>query len=132
MKATSLFFTILFLTPVLLFSQNAAEPKKDDTINKVDANNKRTGYWEEKISDQIQKGYYVNDRKIGNWILCVNSGLLLKLESYNNGQRDRISISLDRKGHLNKQEFYRNDKLSGLSISYGQYSELPLSQINYL
>jgi len=132
MKTTSLIFTLLFLMPVLIFAQTATEKKTDDTTNKVDASNRRTGYWEEKIGDQIMKGYYVNDKRTGTWILCVNTGLLQKLESYDNGLKNGISISLDRKGHLKNQEYYKNDKLSGLSVTYGMYSEMPLSQINYI
>src|ERR1035438_10042819 len=117
MKTLSAIIVTLVFAPVLLFSQTTPDQKKTDSINIVDASNRRTGYWEKKNGDMVTKGIYVNDKKAGNWITCVNTGLLLKLEYYENGLRNGISITLDRKGHLNKQEFYKNDKLNGLAIN---------------
>ena len=82
--------------------------------------------------DQYAKGYYVNNKKSGIWITTLQNDMIQKLENYVDGSKDGISIIIDKKGHLLTQEYYKNGILNGLSIHFNSYSEMPVSEINYL
>jgi len=131
MKQIIFLLTMTMMTPVILFSQ--IDPiGNSDTINKMDPNKAKYGYWIEKIGDQIVKGYYVNNKKTGVWITTLSSNLIQRLEYYKDGVKDGISLSIDRKGHLMSQEYFKNGLLNGLSINYTAFSEMQVSEINYL
>ncbi len=125
-----IFFLFLFLLPALVFSQATA--KSADTINRVDANNVKYGFWSEKSNDQIVKGFYVNNKKTGVWVTTLSTNLIQRVENYVDGKKDGITLIIDRKGHLMSQEYYKNGVPHGLSISYSAYTEMPLNEINYL
>lgn len=76
MKTKVLILALTLLLPAILFSQNFTDAKKADTINKTDSKSQKIGYWEERIGDQISKGVYINNKKTGNWITCLQSGLI--------------------------------------------------------
>jgi len=132
MKKIFLISLMIFACRVFLVAQDSSVPKKD-TINRLDANMKKIGYWEEKMADLVVKGYYnIKNKKVGNWLtFYISNSMISKLEYYENDQKNGISLKFDRKGHITGQDFYKNDLLNGLSVSYNAFGELPVSEINF-
>jgi uncharacterized protein len=131
MKTTVLILALIFSFSLMTMAQAKVEQGRSDTINKMDASKQKSGYWEERSGDQISKGYYIEGKKDGNWIICLSSGLIMKLDTYDHGQRDGISLTLDKKAHLVKQEFYKNNILHGQMITYASYGDNPTAMVYY-
>lgn len=121
---------IFFSTSV--FSQTTNEKKSSDTLNRYDASRMKTGYWEEREGEFMMKGYYVNDKRINNWIGYHPNHMIQKIEFYTNGIKNGISVQFDRKGKIISVDFYKNGLLNGTSTTYNQFSESPVSETNYL
>ena len=91
MKKVFSLFAAIMMIPVLLFSQ-VDQMNSDTSINKLDANKAKTGYWVEKSGDQFVKGNYINNKKTGIWISTLQSNLIQRLENYVDGKKEGISI----------------------------------------
>ena len=95
MKRVAFFLSVLMMVPVFIFSQGIKQ--KNDTINRLNAQGQKSGYWEEQQADQIAKGNYVNNDKTGCWVTQTTNNLLVRVENYANGRKDGISIAFDRR-----------------------------------
>lgn len=105
--------------------------KLPDSVNKLDANGLKSGYWIERQGELTSKGIYVTNLKTGNWIIYYSNNSIHKLEYYNKGAKDGICLQFDRKGKLTLQENYTRGLLHGQTIYYGQYTETPMSEISF-
>jgi len=122
----------LFLIPITLKSQVNPVAKPSDTINKTDLSGLKTGYWEEKSGEILNKGVYFLNKKEGSWVGFYPSNVLAKLEYYKGGQKDGPSVQLDRRGKVNLFESYRLGLLNGQQVVYSQLGDFPVSETNYL
>lgn len=129
--AIALFMTFLGIAAT---AQTTETPKQPDTINKLNAAGLKTGYWEEKAADNISKGMYDANKKIGTWVTYFsNNNQLYRLESYNNaGQRHGIFLTFDRKNRIQAVEYYKDGLYHGTSIIYGSTNEFPVSETSYV
>ena len=127
-QISRLILIIVLISPFYLYSQ---VPKPADSINKYDANHLKTGIWEERMGDLTTKGLYIANKKEKNWVTYLPNNLIYKLEYYENGMRNGIALTFDRKAKLMNQDYYKNDQLDGMSVAYSQYNETPLSEINW-
>lgn len=137
-KIVFLFSLIALILPISLKAQvKPAEQVKSndlilpDSVNHLDANGLKTGYWIERQGELTSKGIYNASRKTGNWVIYYSNNTIHKLEYYTDGVKDGISLQFDRKGKLTLQENYRNGILNGQAIYYGQYTETPMSETNF-
>ncbi|HZX62045.1 MAG TPA: toxin-antitoxin system YwqK family antitoxin [Bacteroidales bacterium] len=129
MKRIAFFLSVLMIAPVFLFSQGT--PQKNDTLNRLNGQGQKSGYWEEQMADQLAKGYYLNNNKTGCWITQLANNLLVRIDNYSNGKKDGVSITFDRRNRILGQENYKNGLLDGVSINYNNYNEFPLTEIYY-
>src|ERR1700746_3281553 len=114
---------ILFLITMLTMNLAAFSNTPADT-NKTDNTGKKTGFWKEKIASFDFYGNYVNDKKEGLWIAYYGNGIIGTIEEYKNGRKNGYSILLDKTGFYYQKDYYVNDTLNGLSVSYYSGSKL--------
>lgn len=110
------FFIILVLTEIgICKAQNYKSFKvldNGDTINIVDANNKKQGKWIVHIPElrvepaYDEEGIYKNDKKEGTWRKYDMYGLLRAIENYKWGSKDGIQQYLY-EGQLEHDESWR-------------------------
>jgi len=89
-----------------------------DTINRTDAKNMKQGYWEETNNGLILKGNYLNDKKDGAWVTYSAKGTITKIESYKDGKKEGVVITIDENGYYRGEANYHNDLLDGVSRTY--------------
>ncbi len=106
----------------------ASDMNLPDSVNHLDANGLKTGFWIERQGELTSKGNYFSSRKSGNWVTYYSNSALHKLEFFTDGVKDGISLQFDRKGKLTLQENYSKGLLHGQTIYYGQYTETPMSE----
>ena len=84
-------FLLVFNIPLLLSSQN-----QSDTLNQIDENGQKQGYWIVKGKDRPEKGFcdtcilekgrYVNNRKEGAWIFYKSDGTIRSSAEFKYGR----------------------------------------------
>ena len=134
MKKT-IFIAIAFLCLVPFANQAQVKinpVKPADTLNRSDATGLRTGYWEEKTGEILNKGMYSQNKKEGTWVGFYSNTVLSKMESFKDGQKDGYSIQLDRRGKITQFETYLAGVLNGQQVVYAQSGDFPVSETNYL
>jgi antitoxin component YwqK of YwqJK toxin-antitoxin module len=129
-NAVLLLLMISCSLPIFSWAQTSTE-NHNDTINKVDPAGKKTGYWIEKQGEITYKGYYQDNNKVNNWIGFYPNNFIFKIDYFNNGLKDGISLQFDRRGKLIQFDQYSNGGLHGVSYDYGQGSVSPQTEINY-
>jgi antitoxin component YwqK of YwqJK toxin-antitoxin module len=113
---------VAFLLPGVM-AQKAA--------NQTDANGKKQGFWEETKTTGVSKGTYVNDQKDGCWTSYTNDGKLIRIENFQLGKRDGISVEIDTRGYLAGETYYVNNLVEGTAKKYF-YGTNPASIIEYV
>jgi antitoxin component YwqK of YwqJK toxin-antitoxin module len=128
-------FCFLLLTavvPIQIQAQKTAtEEKNADTLNRKNSNGEKYGPWNEKVGEITFKGEYVAGRKVKDWIGYYPNNVIFKVEYYDNGLKDGISIQFDRKCKISLVEHYKNGLAHGQTILYSQYNENPVSETEY-
>jgi len=131
MKRIAFFLTVLtFLFSIQSFAQTSEE-KISDTLNKTDSYGNKTGFWIEKEAGIIYKGEYAAGKKVKSWVGYYPSNLIYKVEFYDNGLKDGVSLQFDKHGKVIMVENYRNGVLHGPSFSYGNSGDAPMSETDY-
>ena len=111
--------------------QNSATNAGSDTLNRTDAKGHKYGHWIEKTGETTYKGEYLDDKKVKNWISYYPNNAIYKIEFYNNGVKDGISIQFDRKCKISQVEHFKSGLLHGTTIVYSQYNENPVSETEF-
>lgn len=124
--------SLVFLLPFIGKPQTAAAVKASDTLNRTDASGLKTGYWEEKTADILNKGNYKQNKKEGSWAGFYPNSVLARLEYYKDGQKEGPSVQLDRRGKITMFESFSGGLLNGQQIVYTQMGDFPVSETNYL
>jgi antitoxin component YwqK of YwqJK toxin-antitoxin module len=120
------------LFSIHLYAQEAAsDVKLPDSVNRLDSQGRKNGYWIEKQGEMTLKGEYASNSKIKNWVSYYPNNIIYKIEYFNNGVKDGISIQFDRKGKMTLVEYFKNGLSHGQTVYYGQFSETPLSETDY-
>lgn len=129
---TSIF---LFIMMVGLSAQTTAQYKsykisvKGDTINAVDNAGKRQGPWVVHVDPlrgepgYEEEGYFVDNKKEGQWRKYSLSGDFIALENYKYGDKDGVSKYYDNMGELIREESwhaYNPDAPYDTIAVYGQ------------
>jgi len=112
MSKTYFILGILF-SSLFSFSQNA-----EKSINVLDADSVKQGYWEEHEGFGFSKGVYFNGSKDGVWCDYLTNDLLHEVQGYKKGLKDGVHIVIDKRGYLKKEEHFKNDLLDGVSRIY--------------
>lgn len=120
MKSLFLFCLFWAITSGIKVQAQSYEVVKHDTINILDRNNFKTGWWVIRgknkpktcyhMDQKIEEGNYVNNRKDGVWIeYYCNSNMRSKL-TYINGVLNGYAVFYDEKGHVLKEGAFKNNK----------------------
>jgi len=131
-KLLSFLLTLIVVIPLQLNAQVAtSDAKVPDTVNRTDSQGNKVGYWTEKQGEFTWKGEYAANKKIKDWIAYYSNNFIYKIEYYNNGIKDGISIQFDRKCKISLIEHFKNGLVHGQTIYYSQFNETPLSETDY-
>ncbi|MCX6240216.1 MAG: hypothetical protein NTX43_00180 [Bacteroidetes bacterium] len=125
-------FILLFLISPPVKSQVNKGVKPSDTINFTDASGVKTGYWEEKTLEVMNKGFYIQNKKEGSWVGFYPNNIVARVEFFKTGKKDGPCIQLDRRGKITSFESYRNGLLNGQQLVYAATGDFPISETNYL
>lgn len=128
-------FTLMLLVGSLSFV--AAQTKSDqtgipDSANRTDPQGNKTGYWIEKTGEYTSKGEYRENKKVRSWVTYYGNGMIYKLENYENGIKEGISLQFDRKGKISLIEHFKSGLSHGKTTLYSQLNELPVSETEYI
>jgi len=99
--------------------------------NQTDANGKKQGLWEEKSPAGSSKGAFINDQKDGCWTSYSSDGKLTRIENFNKGIRDGITVDIDPRGYLVGETYYVNNLIEGTAKKFF-YGSNPASLIDYV
>jgi antitoxin component YwqK of YwqJK toxin-antitoxin module len=123
----------MIIVPFCLNAQvSTGEEKFPDSVNKTDAGGNKTGYWIEKVGEMTYYGTYLANKKVKDWIGYYPNKLIYKVEYYDNGIKNGVSIQFDRKCKISLIENFRNGLSHGLTTYYSQFNETPLSETEYV
>ncbi|MCX6270380.1 MAG: hypothetical protein NTU44_04010, partial [Bacteroidetes bacterium] len=129
MKRLFIFFLFTIITGIAVSQTTTAV--QDTAKNQTDARGQKQGIWKETLDGgSFAKGLYKNDKKDGIWLSYHPAGFIKSIESYKNGIREGVFISIDDRGALAGEEYYVQDKIDGLSRHF-TYGGRPSSEINY-
>ena len=119
---TAIFLTMFIFVSASSLAQHGGIPA--DT-GKTDANGKKQGFWKEVSMGLAYYGYYVDNKKEGNWI-CYHPGTSLPqfIESFRNGKKNGMSLATDAYANFMKEEYYTNDTLDGQSKYFFDNSKM--------
>lgn len=118
-------------TQVKPAEQKANDLKLPDSVNRFTPDGLKTGYWIEKQADLTSKGEYLAGKKTGSWITYYPNQFVHKLEIFQDGNKEGISLQFDRHGKLTLLENYSKGVLHGQVLYYGQYAQTPMSETNF-
>jgi len=107
----------LFATTILSLKLVALTSMPADT-NKMDASGKKIGLWKEQLNQSDYYGNYGYNGKEGLWIGYYANGIISNIDEYKSGKKMVIVLPLIKNGFYNQKDFYIDDQLNGLSISY--------------
>ncbi len=119
MKAIRIYFILMFLT-ISLIGQDAKEIVKESGNNNVtDNNGLKQGFWEEVQSDMVLRGSYLNGKKEGTWVIYNNNKTQInEITTYKDDFKNGIELKFDAAGYVISENYYVNDKLSGICREY--------------
>jgi antitoxin component YwqK of YwqJK toxin-antitoxin module len=100
--------------------------------NKVDSKGNKYGFWTETEGELTWRGEYIDNQKVKTWVAFYKNNYIARLVNYTKGLKDGVLVQIDKKGKVTLMENYRDEKLDGLVIVYGQSSEFPQSETHYL
>lgn len=96
---------------------------QSDTINQVNENNKRDGYWvltNQELplpayadSQKIEEGTYKNGKKEGVWTSYFNNGKIKQILNYSNGNPDGETIFYYKNGNIREAGTWKNNRWVG-------------------
>lgn len=120
---------ILFVCLLMVFSISFVIAQT--ATNKTDANGKKQGLWEEKTPSGTSKGAFLDDQKDGCWTSYAADGKLLRIENFNKGQHEGITVEIDQRGYLVGETYYVNNLIEGTAKKFF-YGTNPASTIDYV
>jgi antitoxin component YwqK of YwqJK toxin-antitoxin module len=126
-----IFFASLMILPFLTVAQTPMVFIQGDSLNKMNNQNLKTGFWMERSGEYTHQGSYIDGKKHGNWATFLSNDMLFKLETWKYGLKDGISLQFDRKSKLTGLENYKNDQLNGLCVYYAPASDFPQKEMSY-
>ena len=110
-KVYFIFYFIFFFTFIL--EAQSYEIFKGDTVNCIDKNNFKQGYWVEHkpfSEDKIQEGNYIDGKKEGNWKSYYSGGILKSEITYKHGEKYGKAKIYFENGNLAEEGVWLIDK----------------------
>ena len=68
-----------------------------DTLNRIDADGLKTGHWVENQTEFTWRGEYLGGKKVKAWTAYFSNNNIYKVDYYENGLKNGISLMFDRK-----------------------------------
>tara|TARA_Y100001934_G_C12377213_1_gene789924 strand:- start:2461 stop:3369 length:909 start_codon:yes stop_codon:yes gene_type:complete len=138
-KALKTSFNQITLLIFILFLSSSSI-SQNDSINKVDEQNQKQGYWiftnqqkrlpGYKPNQKIEEGTFLNNKKEGKWIFYYRNGNPKHILYYENGVPDGQATFFYKNGKIRETGTWRNNRWVG---EYKQYYENgnPKNHFNY-
>lgn len=107
-----LIFTFIQFKTILLFGGLCIENyqlTENDTINYIDTNCMKRGFWNEKYTDEERIGYYTDGKETGKWEILDKTKQTIEIGIYDFGNKNgywEIYNTIDNKKI--KEEYYTN------------------------
>jgi len=130
-KILNLMMVAILLIPIIAWAQTEEPEKTRDPVNQLNERNLKVGFWKERNGELTTRGNYVNGLKDGTWETYLSDELIFRVETYNNGRRDGITLQFDRKGKTTNVEHYKNNQLHGSVFIYNPFSNKLLKMQEY-
>ena len=92
-------------------------------------NGKKDGFWQIKIGNNIEKGYYINGIKEGQWITYDKDNNEIEKGSYTNGEKNGLWVIVTPENTIETGE-YKNGKKTGVWDIY-DFNENYMHSLNY-
>ena len=121
----------LFIIPIVAVTQTKGPVKVREKQNQLNEKNQKVGYWTERKGELTHMGTYVNGLKDGTWESYLSDLQLFRVESFDKGKRNGITMQFNRKGKISNVEHYKNNKLDGLVYIYSPTSSRLLKEQHY-
>lgn len=119
-----------FLFTFLIFTFCHVLVSAQSAVNETDVKGNKQGFWEEKTPAGTAKGNYKNNQKDGCWAAYSADGKLIRIENFEKGARNGITVEIDQRGYLVSETYYLNDLIEGTAKKYF-YGTNPASMIDY-
>ena len=94
-----------------------------DTLNYVDENNLKQGYWvytnkSKKLPDYrenqvVEEGYYKDDKKSGKWTFYYNNDKVKQILTYTNNRPEGYSVFYYKNGNKREEGVWKGNKWVG-------------------
>lgn len=107
---------------LFVFSYNALQAQKD-SLNQVDEEQKKQGYWIYTNADKhlpgyeptqkVEEGKYVNNKKEGKWTFYFNNGAIKHVLHYKNNTPEGEAIFYYKNGKIREQGVWKNNRWVG-------------------
>ena len=101
-----------------------------DTLNHVDENNMKQGYWvytnktkklpDYKENQVVEEGAYADDKKTGKWVYYYNNNKIKQVLTFANNRPDSPAVFYYKNGNKKEEGTWKNNKWVG---SYTYYYE---------
>ncbi|MCK4639090.1 MAG: hypothetical protein KAT33_06690, partial [Bacteroidales bacterium] len=82
MNKITLIIIVLF-TFIMVNAQNVNSNVQDTLKNEI-----KQGFYQENAGKLVSSGYYVDNKKQGNWVTVSANGLINKIEYYEDGKKN--------------------------------------------
>jgi antitoxin component YwqK of YwqJK toxin-antitoxin module len=119
------FFMAALWAPVTLYAQ--------DTVNQVDAQGKRTGYWikTDQAGAKVYEGRFMDGIPYGEFRYYYPDGTLKTISVFSDDGQKARSISYYRNGKLMAKGNYLNERKDSTWLFYSEEDSTILSEENY-
>jgi len=108
----------LIILPLVAVTQTKGPYEEREKQNLLNEKGLKVGFWKEKKGELTSMGSYVNGIKDGTWETYLSNHQIFRIETYDKGKRNGITLQFNRKGKISNLEHYKNNKMDGLVYIY--------------
>jgi antitoxin component YwqK of YwqJK toxin-antitoxin module len=124
MRSALIFFTIF----IIVFASDA-----QDTINKLDSNGKKQGFWVKKDKDgkKIYEGHFIHNIPLGEFRYYYPEGQLKALSILSDSGNRLRTVTYYKNGRKMAEGIYVNEKKDSVWNFFSEYEEVIVSEEFY-
>ncbi|NQV03249.1 MAG: hypothetical protein HQ542_11425, partial [Bacteroidia bacterium] len=108
----------ILIIPIVAVTQTKGPSEVREKQNQLNEQNQKVGFWKERKGELTIMGNYANGLKDGTWETYLSNLQIFRVETYDKGKRNGMTLQFNRKGKISNVEHYKNNKLDGLVYIY--------------